>query len=307
MIRPFETHSFTDRTVRGLWWVLTGADLLAAECCPIVPAMDRSELSSQLAPLEADPAPLHEFVAGSVARQPFRLGAYFEDLVGFYVAVVLGHRVERGLPIRVAGRTLGELDLLFEAAGTRHHWELAVKFYLFLPGLEPEPGESFVGPQVRDRLHRKVARLRDHQVPLPGRDEASECLTTWLPLQSAALVRGRLFYPAQMDWRARQPVVDLSPGHECGWWCHVEALRDALPDASGYAWLERFQWLAPIDARIDPVEVFDRDGLIRSADAMGAEWPDDHPRSRVMVGLDADGMEVHRGFVVSTGWPGEFL
>ena len=61
-------------------------------------------------------------VAGSLSRDKLRLGAYFEDLVRFYVEHMVGHRdVLSGVVISEAKRTIGELDLLFRDGGMCHH------------------------------------------------------------------------------------------------------------------------------------------------------------------------------------------
>ena len=296
---------FRDRVVRDLWWAVTSPGLVVENDCAVVAPFDPATLQSAFVALDGDPQPLHLAVAGSLAGDRLRLGAYFEDLIHFFVTQVEGHRdTVSGVVIRDKKRTVGELDLLFRDGVSCHHWELAVKFFLQVPGLAPDPGDCFVGPQTRDRLHMKIARVRDHQVPLSKHPAAARVLAPWQPLRSAALLRGRLFYPASSDWAAGAGGDAVAVNHLRGWWCPVERCHEQLPEADSYALLTRRDWLAPVDAELDGVTRWDRGQVCAWATEAGATWPTGVARSHVVAGLDSDGRELHRGFLVSIGWPG---
>lgn len=106
--------------------------------------------------------------AATLAEQPRprRLGLHFENLV----AAVLQHSqryrlVARNVPLRVNGKTLGELDMLVEDrdTGDLMHWELALKFYLSLPG-EPEE-RAWPGPNPS---HQRGSWLYARSLEAPG-------------------------------------------------------------------------------------------------------------------------------------------
>ncbi|QDV05071.1 hypothetical protein Poly30_05660 [Planctomycetes bacterium Poly30] len=295
-----------NRVVRDLWWAVTAPGLVDEDSLVSVPRFDPAGLLPSFVALDADPGPLRRAVAGSWGRERIRLGAYFEDLLRFFVVHIAGHgEAVSGVVIREGTRTVGELDLLFRDGATCHHWELAVKFYLHVPNLAPDPGDCFVGPQTRDRLHKKLARVRRHQLPLAKDPAAANALAAWQPLRSAALLRGRLFYPATSPWRSVVEAPWMAPDHLRGWWLPFDRCEELLPHAHSYALLTRREWLAPIDATNDPVKSWSRERLCAWAQEAAASWPEGVDRSHVVAGLDADGIELHRGFLVSVGWPGD--
>ncbi len=296
---------FQDRVVRDLWWAVTSPGVVDSGYCPVVPPFDADALLPSFLALDAEPAPLHRAVASSWERERLRLGAYFEDLIRFHVTHLAGYReLESGVVIYDKKRTVGELDLLFRDGAQCDHWELAVKFFLHVPKLTGDTGECFVGPQTKDRLHIKIARVRDHQVPLANHPAAARSVAPWQPLQRAALLRGRLFYPVSSDWKAGAGAASLARDHLRGWWCSVDRCEEGLPSADSYALLTRREWFAPIDAASDAVIPWGREEVCAWAREAATTWPTGVARSYVVVGLDAHGQETHRGFLVSVGWPG---
>ncbi len=294
-----------DRVVRDLWWAVTSPGLMDEGYGCTVPAFDQDELLPAFRALDARPEALHRAVAGSLGAERPRLGAYFEDLIEFFVRDVAGHRdLVSGVVIREEKRTVGELDLLFRDGPVCRHWELAVKFYMHVPGLVDDPSGCYLGPETRDRLHLKMERLRDHQLPLAGTAAAAEALASWQPLESAALVRGRLYYPASSDWSAGPSPTLVDSSHLRGWWCQVDRAEELLPDADSYALLTRAEWFAPVDASLDKITRWSRGQACKWAATAASTWPSGEARSHVVACLDADGGEVHRGFLTSVGWPG---
>ena len=132
-----------------------------------------------------------------------------------------------GIELRAEGRTLGELDLLVSGEGEVWHLELAVKFYLCAPGRPGDAWSDWIGPNGRDRLDRKLDRMRDHQLPLGQSEHARSHLAALglpAPTRSAAVLHGVRFILAR-------------PGACAGRWCTVaerpEArTRGARADAS---------------------------------------------------------------------------
>jgi len=159
--------------------------------------------------------------AGTLAAQPRprRLGQHFENLV----AAVLQHSqrchlVARNVPLRVAGNTLGELDMLVEDKNTGElmHWELALKFYLGLPD-EPEE-RAWPGPNnPKDQLTRKIDHLYHQQLPRSTEPAVAALLAEQGVHvdRRLLLTRGRLFYPAD---GSATPPAEVTDEHERGTW-----------------------------------------------------------------------------------------
>lgn len=167
-----------------------------------------------------------------------RLGHYFESLWQQSLHRA-GWRFEAGLRIGDRQHTLGELDLLFEQPDGNHwHIELALKFFLAGPN-------GWVGPDSRDPLNNKLARLFDHQLLLPHRPDVSTWLAErgWNHLQSQAIVRGCLFYPAHPQ--AVPPLPDgINPDHWRGYWTHWPNGREHLSEGLWYV-LDKAFWCSP--------------------------------------------------------------
>ncbi|MGI4860226.1 MAG: DUF1853 family protein [Janthinobacterium lividum] len=257
---------FAVPAVRDLCWLMRSPALLspslfgdrlaapvAAGCFgPDAPA----GLQRLLARLDADPAPLLDALGATPER---RLGRYAERLLAVWLRQMPDvDVVALGLPIRDAGRTLGECDALFRTAqGGRQHWEMAVKFYLRIddvlaetPDLPAAPAwpaaidaadpfagcDAYVGAGLADRLDWKLRRLVEHQMRLSERAELVALGGgAW---QARMLVKGRLFHPLAR-WRdgpAGEPgdamgdvrrdgtrrekdtAPALAPDHLRGWW-----------------------------------------------------------------------------------------
>lgn len=109
------------------------------------------------------------------------------------------------LQIPGAEQTLGELDALVRYKKQLIHVEMAYKFYLY----DPQHGETalqhWIGPNRKDSLMEKLARLRNHQLPLIHTTEAQTALASYVstekPIRSNVWIKGQLFLPhgAQID------------------------------------------------------------------------------------------------------------
>lgn len=231
-----------------------------------------------------------------------RLGAWFEFLIAQwlerddrYELVARNVAVRRDLP-RGGCETLGELDLVVRnlEQNITEHWEVAVKFYLGVPGVKP--AHQWVGPGQKDRLDLKLARVCDHQLPLSSTPGARALLKEKDVVidRSRAVLKGRLFYPLAPDIA---PPASAAPGHLQGWWARTDDFANRFAQCR-WRWrqLSRLEWLAPVaatgSAETDALS-FDEfaasDGIRRPS------------RPRMVVAL-ADGNEVSRGFVVPDTW-----
>jgi hypothetical protein len=168
-----------------------------------------------------------------------RLGRYFERLVLHGITSLAPVRHARGLQIVHEGRTLGELDMVFQLPGEEvtHHWELSIKYYLKL-------GEQFVGLMRRDRLDLKLHKLFSQQLRLsehPATRASLNRLGYPSRIQSQAWVKGMLFYP----WGETPSFpVDVSPDHARGSWS-VGFPAPYRLHTTLWVQLSRLTWLTP--------------------------------------------------------------
>ena len=293
--------------VRDLAWAMAAPGLLRVADGFAVPdaygvaAVQRAW--PQLQALDSVPAPLLDWIA---ARNPQRLGRYFETLLEYWLVHLLGGElIAANLKVKDGKRVIGEFDFLWrDAAGGLQHWEASVKFYLQVDAAAGLAG--YVGTLTRDRLDLKFARLRDKQLQLANTPEGKAALPlAGEPISARALLKGWLFYPAG---QALQPTAQVAPQHLHGWWLRWNYSAH-LPHA-GLHWqvLERLAWLTPalrLTADGLHTEVAFSTALTAHFAANGAPL--------LVSGLALqDGIwhEASRGFVVSAGWhcaasPGE--
>jgi len=310
----------TDPVVRDLAWLLFSADLLRAHPpqAPLAePWSDRAEAQAAalwLAQLDRDPTPLREALAAS---HPTRLGRYAEILLDWFLEHGPALRlVAANVPLRRAGRTLGECDFLVRTPdGRRLHWELAVKCYLHT-GNASATLADFVGPNLRDRFDRKFAHLVDHQLRLSEREEFVS-LGYPGPWLAQMLVKGWLFYPEGTF--ARADVIDppsIAPGHARGWWVTRSewSAFAAQQTADGWSVLQRLAWLSPrriaagktgaphsdiFSVRLSLTAPVDPEALLASLPC-----PDEPAMIAAFTADSANGYAEHsRGFVVPDDWP----
>ncbi|MFC3607096.1 DUF1853 family protein [Stutzerimonas tarimensis] len=280
--------------VRDLAWTLLSPPLIPdqpQQRHPLAasPWLDGHSLSNWLSRLDAAPAPLEDWLA---QRSNRRLGLYYERLWQF--ALIHAPEVEllaSNLAIRRSGQTLGELDLLLSDADGIWHLELALKLYL---GVQQEAGLSWIGPGGVDRLDLKLARLLDHQLPLPAQPEAQAELTRLNVegTRSRFWLAGYLFLP----WRSTQgEAMKLCWVRRHDW----AAFADAHP---GALWqpLPRQAWLAP--ARLNGSEIMGREGF--------GEWLARLPSlapAQLLAQLERAGpddyRETTRVFLANEQWP----
>lgn len=269
----------------NLLWAVTTEDISRDSSLPWLPRprrdainayFSRADIRDRLAPaLEASIRRCDE------QQKNTRLGAYFENLWEFAFTRHPDYRLlHRNLPLRADGRTLGELDFVVQhlPSGATEHWEVAVKFYLQVEG------NYWVGPGLRDRLDIKLARMRDHQLPVIGRPEAQSLL--WqqaVPVDRQwCLVPGRLFTP-------------LRPGAGRGgqyWWADRQTFSRHLEQLE-----ESVEWL-PLHKRCWLSEVCDRGETDEPCHQLTSA-PLHNPLC--VAGL-RDGREISRGFIVPDDW-----
>ncbi|GAA4411470.1 hypothetical protein GCM10011450_28310 [Advenella faeciporci] len=271
-----------------------------------------------------------------------RLGLYAEHLLKLGLAhcpdlkLLLHHHPIHLEPIapEKGRKTLGEVDYIWQdrKTGTIHHWELAVKLYLFLPRSEaPDlPGHEstnnelhrYVGTQLHDTLYRKTQRLFGHQLQLSAHEHITAKLGRQVN-QSGVYLKGWLFYPLlDQDWNSylypgTSTLECLNPEHNKGWWLRFSHFLPRLAGQStSIRWLilPRLYWLS--EAWASAPQTLDAAQLAHQleqhflannpADAPAASHT--RPEPLLLAALQEDpthpGLyrEIHRGFVTGNTW-----
>jgi uncharacterized protein len=245
-------HSFfpVDQAFRDLAWLLTAPPLVNPThqrfAGRVVCFSEPQRLENQrwLNHLEKDTAALAQWLTKKPDKQLLRLGRYAEHLLEFYLRFgPCFNFVAANLPIRMAAgqvvgdrTTVGEIDFLLTDTVSLFdlHWELAVKYFLCLDIVDPQPTD-FVGPEAVEVFEYKLQKLFDRQ--LKNQPPAPFSERSWA---SAAFTRGWIFYPFA---RPNLQVAWLSENHLRGTWLSVSQLNQ-LPDQH-FEILNRQRWLSP--------------------------------------------------------------
>jgi len=265
-------------------------------------------------------------------KADLRLGRYFEALYRVWCERVLGWRVlASNLPVRSGLRTLGELDIVIENTHLNRveHHEVAVKFYL---GAVTQVGVQWIGPNRRDRLDRKVSRMRARQLAMVRTPEATNALAAHKvppPAVSRLVMVGQLFVPhssvtlsferdTQPSSSARVDSIDppaplacessmtefdpepsikqvLSRLPVCHWYATHRIPQTVLVDL---VVLEKTDWLGPLPAMASPAFANVRILVDTIEMNQRAELV-----ARLAQGADGLWTEAERFFLVPSSWP----
>ena len=302
---PYQTQA-----VRDLAWACFAPALLpAAQLAPEEAQVSDCRLhltparQKWLEALDDSPGALQAYLA---ARRSRRVGLYFEHLWHFFLehdpAVEL---VAHNLPVRDSGRTLGEFDVIYRChERQRHvHLELAVKYFLsWRSGTRAEAASQWhewLGPNARDRLDLKLRQLFQRQIQL-GLNPAARLQLDRLGIGDMAreiVIKGCLFQ--SLD-DSLPPPTGFNDRLNLGKWLHLAALPAFIGELKSDRFVlpPKLRWLSPLQGLAGD-EFFDRSSLAERLQSLA----DRTARARLVVGVDAEGVETHRFFVTPDDWP----
>ena len=202
--------------------------------------------------LDRQPGALISFID---SVQPRRLGLYHETLWHFFLQQ--DEEVEliaNNCQVRQGGKTLGEFDVIYRQrdSGDYVHLELAFKVYLRAPN---KPGSSlahWLGPNVNDRLDRKLEHMRNHQCQLSTTDAGRQLLGSMGidQVKTEMSLRGHLLQGAQPN--PGNHSLDLtSPDLRGDSWLPVSKVQPLLHQSERWTLLSSLEWISPINPRFD--------------------------------------------------------
>lgn len=245
------------RATRDLAWAALSPPLLEnLPELPQLPVPENKEILWQwLVQQDQAPDALHEYLA----RQPHRLGLYFEALWQFLLmhaplfnedCTLLAHNLPVYQQLNKGRQTAGAFDFILQRGNHYLPLEIAVKFYLGVPARESFPGDwhAWPGPDSRDSAAGKFQHLAQHQLQLGNTDAGRALLRqtcpSLFPAPARCIIKGYFFYPAEGDIA---PPQHAHAHHLRGQWWYAEHFLRAAPD-NRFIFLPKARWLAPATA-----------------------------------------------------------
>tara|TARA_R110002095_G_scaffold153555_2_gene133488 strand:+ start:30 stop:1316 length:1287 start_codon:yes stop_codon:yes gene_type:complete len=276
-----------ERVLRDLNWAITSVSLISE-------SPETAEQPETLDLTLINKSHLTEFLA---PYNHFRIGQYYEGLVLYWLEHIRRLKIiARHQQVFEDSRTVGEIDVLFEdEAGVLTHWEIAVKFYLYYPEVNPVDSH-FIGPNVKDSFERKMRRLFEYQLPLSQ---------THFPDVRCrrAFVKGMIFYHPDQSSSAQLPEK-LSSTHPRGTWLHLSELSRLTKQHGELLFLirEKPDWLSAALCSETDTRLF---SFAELQQQLETHFQDEHRPILVSALNCAQSIcrEVDRVFIVSDSWP----
>ncbi|MCG3864636.1 MULTISPECIES: DUF1853 family protein [unclassified Photobacterium] len=177
-----------------------------------------------------------------------RLGFYYQWLWQQWIVHHPDYELlEEEVQLHWNQKTVGSIDFLVKnlLSNEIEHWEVAIKFYLAFENHWP-------GPNAKDNLDKKTARMIDHQLTLSEHD-AFNAKFDEQPTQRRLIMQGRLFHA----WPDPQQgsTININPNANTGLWCYQSDAVHLVLKA-----LTKKQWIAPpafaeLDEYLDPDQI----------------------------------------------------
>lgn len=302
-----QVHELRHQAVRDLAWCCFSAPMmreLPDSNATILP-LNNDQLWPWLIALDQQPDALIKQIASVKST---RLGIYYEMLWHFYFSQhPEWELLQHNLQVERKGKTLGAFDFLCRRGSEYWHIETAVKFYLCNANTAEDARHwrHWIGPASHDRLDLKLARMRQHQLPLHQTLEARVQLQTLYPeareWKTGLCMQGYLFSPAPAYY---SPEFS-NEHHGKGYWWHLQDFFQYQREHSQIEWiiLERQQWLSSVQIN-DKERIKNADLLAQLQQQVG-----EMKRPLLLAALkktnaaDIYWQEEWRGFVVPDQWP----
>ena len=227
-----------------------------------------------------------------IATPILPLGKYAEKLIAFYFKAHSGYELF-GANIQLIKDkiTLGELDFLLRNLATEEniHLEFALKYYL----LVNERGKQiYLGPSTKDRLSKKLAHLKNHQLRLL--EKHKRLLPSSLQkidFRAEYSIKGCLFYPFKL-WESMQEVNLFNQG----WWMDKEEFSDCKKlQTFHFSLIEsRKNWIFPFRFELKRYSHDQIDQIIDTALQQ---------KNEMMVVRWGGEEVIDRGMIMRTNWP----
>lgn len=274
---------YRQATVRDLYWLVHAEPFFTQDLVGYKPfklAIDQERFAQLCLTLEQHPP--NYFEKHHIARSQYRrLGLYFEALLRFLFTEGADFGVcpwrlqEHNVQIHQQGITTGEIDLLLQhRSGELVHVEVAVKYYLARQ--DSDDWRNWIGPNARDRLDLKMARLLDHQLRLLTLPESQSLVNRWRthyqttessensfsqtslsqpPISSRFFIKGMLFRhlnPHTSPLSPYQRPVETNHLIPFGYWCKKNELLAHAEDISHWWPCKKMEWLSGPDVEAQP-------------------------------------------------------
>lgn len=249
--------------------------------------------------LENDPTPIIRFLDSPGRALP--LGKRFEKLIHFFLLNAVETTV-RASNIQVFREqtTLGEIDFIFEKDDVQSltHLEVACKFYLQTKHSNSWP--SFVGPNGKDTLHKKINTMqRQLQLSKDPLFLEQFPLFDQVRIHSEAFIKGYIFHHFEKI-QFSKPPKQANKNYNAGWYAFASELNFMLTPKSAWVILERRNWLNP---RLqENSQILSSEELLNTSIAHFRK----SKQALALVQVLQEGEEfeeISRGFIVHDKWP----
>lgn len=237
----YSTSGLTTPAVRHLAWLCRAPQLLQS---PLTFEPGRylpDHVTEQLQVWDCNPETAPALLRETPQK---RLGFYFERLYRVLLEDLLGWEVLlQNQQIQSNGRTIGELDFVVHnrREDRIEHHEIAIKYYLGVPGRSGRP--LWYGPNAKDRLDLKTDRMLRMQSQRTALPEARALLADAgiaEPVTPRIFMPGYLFYPAETQVIAPESVPAC---HLRGQWRYLSQIEPS--DLPGWVVLNKPHWIGP--------------------------------------------------------------
>jgi hypothetical protein len=311
LVNPLLTKLLTTiktKEVRDLAWVIGSEPLISKavetnqfEVIDGARCRQQLELHSDwLLSLAAAPEPLLAYLP---SQSYFKLGHYFEALVGFWLTNSPSFEsVERNIQINTTKRTLGEADvvLLPTNSDTFQHWELAVKYYLGTNN--STEWAAWIGPNPSDSLAIKMSTMTNRQLRLFDTVEGKAHLkANGIQSVSPHLFLKGYFFNALKSGKISAPKHGSKPN--AAWWCAHGDAADYLKSEDKWVVLPKVWWLAPALFQADQLPLLNASEMLERLNQVGFSGKIE---SVMIAAVEREGewyKETYRVMVVADRWP----